>query len=315
MRRLKFVPMAAALCLAVFTAGCTQTGGAEASSKAAETQPKVQASVFEAESSSAAAVGEGESTALNTDGDKVRVGISWASDTIDEDAQAYHDAVEKAGGEPVFLPQIITSEDAQAALQSVDALVMTGGEDIDPGYYGAEPDAQLGEINEERDISDALLLTAALEEDFPTLCTCRGMQLLNVLSGGSLYQDLPTQYESNLVHRDPELKNYAKHDIEVKNGSILEEAFGGVGGVREVNSWHHQAIDRLGDNLEVLATAPDGIIESVIRTDKSFMLGVQFHPEGLIEEGDEDALHFYTLLMEQARGDSKTEDVPVKAAA
>lgn len=309
MRRYQFLPMLAALCLAAFTAGCGQSNGTDASASAGQETPA--ASMTEESSALESVEGEGETIALAGDGEKVRVGISWASDTIDEDAQAYHDAVAKAGGEPVYLPQIVTAEDAKAALASVDALVMAGGEDIDPSYYGAEPNEKLETVNEVRDVSDALLLTAALEEDFPTLCTCRGMQLLNVLSGGSLYQDLPTQYESDLEHRDPERKAYAKHEIEVKNGSILEDAFGGVGGVREVNSWHHQAIDRLGSDLEVLATAPDGIVESVIRTDKSFMLGVQFHPEGMIEEGDEDALHFYKLLIGQAQ----TAETPMEKAA
>jgi putative glutamine amidotransferase len=177
---------------------------------------------------------------------------------------------------------------------------MTGGEDIDPSYYGEEPNEKLETVNEVRDTSDSLLIKAALDEDIPMLCTCRGMQFLNVLSGGTLYQDLPTQNPSDIEHRDPDRKVFAKHEITVDKDNIVAAAFGGEG-TYTVNSWHHQAVDQLGDNLKVVATAPDGIIEAIVREDKDYVMGLQFHPEAMIAEGDDSFLAFYTNLIDQAK--------------
>ena len=210
------------------------------------------------------------------------------------------DAVTKAGGEAIYLPQIKTEEDAKNALAEIDALVMTGGEDIDPSYYGEEPNEKLETVNEDRDTSDSLLIKAALDEDIPMLCTCRGMQFLNAISGGTLYQDLPTQNPSDIDHRDPNREVFVKHEITVDNDNIVAAAFGGEG-TYTVNSWHHQAIDQLGDNLKVVATAPDGIIEAVVREDKDYVMGLQFHPEAMIDEGDDSFLAFYTELIDQAK--------------
>lgn len=231
---------------------------------------------------------------------KVKVGVSWNADEIDEDAQLYMDAVTKAGGEAIYLPQIKTEEDAKNALAEIDALVMTGGEDIDPSYYGEEPNEKLETVNEDRDTSDSLLIKAALDEDIPMLCTCRGMQFLNAISGGTLYQDLPTQNPSDIDHRDPNREVFVKHEITVDNDNIVATAFGGEG-TYTVNSWHHQAIDQLGDNLKVVATAPDGIIEAIVREDKDYVMGLQFHPEAMIDEGDDSFLAFYTELINQAK--------------
>ena len=232
--------------------------------------------------------------------DKIKVGVSWNADEIDEDAQLYLDAVEKAGAEAVYLPQIKTEEDAKKALSEVDALVVTGGEDIDPSYYNAEPDEKLEDVNEARDTSDSILITEALDEDIPMLATCRGMQFLNVLSGGTLYQDLPTQNPSEIVHRDPNHEEWVKHEITVDADNIVAYAFGGEG-TYTVNSWHHQAVDKLGDNLKVVATAPDGVVEAIVREDKTYVMGLQFHPEAMIDEGDDSFLSFYTELIDQAK--------------
>lgn len=251
------------------------------------------------ETTVAATKAETEASTDTTE-DKIKVGVSWNADEIDEDAQLYLDAVEKAGGEAVYLPQIKTEEDAKNALAEVDALVVTGGEDIDPSYYNAEPDEKLEDINEARDTSDSILITEALDEDIPMLATCRGMQFLNVLSGGALYQDLPTQNPSEIVHRDQNHEEWVKHEITVDADNIVADAFGGAG-TYTVNSWHHQAVDKLGDNLKVVATAPDGVVEAIVREDKTYVMGLQFHPEAMIDEGDDSFLTFYTNLIDQAK--------------
>ena len=230
--------------------------------------------------------------------DKVKVGISWAADEIDEDAKMYADAVIKAGGEPVFLPLIQNDADAQKAIKDIDVVILTGGDDVDPALYNEEPHEKLEELNKIRDISDVALIKASLEEDMPMLGTCRGMQLLNSLSGGTLYQDLLSQNPTDIIHRDPEKKDFVKHPMTLEDGNILADAIG-KSGEFEVNAWHHQAIKDLGENLEVVATSPDGIIEAVVKTDKSFVIGVQYHPEELISHNDEGSLNLYKALVNE----------------
>lgn len=296
MRKMKRITSTALLAMSLaFSLMACGTKSEPATTTAAATTE----AATEADTTVAATEAETEVLPDTTD-DKVKVGVSWNADEIDEDAQLYLDAVEKAGGEAVYLPQIKTEEDAKKALAEVDALVVTGGEDIDPSYYDAEPDEKLEDVNEARDTSDSILITEALDEDIPMLATCRGMQFLNVLSGGTLYQDLPTQNPSEIVHRDPNHEEWVKHEITVDADNIVADAFGDAG-TYTVNSWHHQAVDKLGDNLKVVATAPDGVVEAIVREDKTYVMGLQFHPEAMIDEGDDSFLTFYTNLIDQAK--------------
>ena len=265
-----------------------------------KSEPAADTTAAEAEVTETESEAETAEEAANDEEEKVKVGVSWNADEIDKDAQLYIDAVTKAGGEAIYLPQIKTEDDAKNALAEIDALVVTGGEDIDPSYYDEEPNEKLETVNEVRDTSDSLLIKAALDEDIPMLCTCRGMQFLNVLSGGTLYQDLPTQNPSDIDHRDPNGKVFAKHEITVDKDNIVAAAFGGEG-TYTVNSWHNQAVDQLGDNLKVVATAPDGVVEAIVREDKDYVMGLQFHPEAMIAEGDDSFLAFYTNLIDQAK--------------
>ena len=246
-------------------------------------------------------------TEAANDAPKVAVGISWQED-IDqeehgEDLMAYINTVEKAGGEPVLLPLVETQDEAKAELEKVDCLIMTGGEDVDPSYYGEEPDPNLEDVNKERDVSDMAFLQEAIDEDMPTLCTCRGMQVLNVLSGGSLIQDIPTSEqfkEQTIVHRDPEEVDFTYHDLTIEEDSLLAKIVGDT--TLNANSWHHQGVKEVGDNLKVTATSEDGMIEGLERTDCSYIVGVQFHPEWHVEEGDDSFLVFFTDLMNQVDG-------------
>lgn len=262
--------------------------------------------------------GSGDSGSSDADNDaagdaqKVAVGISWQED-IDqeehgEDLMAYINTVEKAGGEPVLLPLVKDQEEAKAELEKVDCLIMTGGEDVDPAYYNEEPDPNLEDVNKERDVSDMAFLQEAIDEDMPVLCTCRGMQVLNVLSGGSLYQDIPTTEEFKeqaIVHRDPEEIDFTYHDLTIDKDSQLARIVGGT--TLNANSWHHQGVKDVGDNLKVTATSEDGCIEGLERTDCSYVVGVQFHPEWSVEEGDDSFLVFFTDLMDQTATDDTEE--------
>lgn len=159
--------------------------------------------------------------------------------------------------------------------------------------------------NEDRDVSDSILIEAALDKDIPMLATCRGEQFLNAVCGGTLYQDIPSQHFSDVkvTHRDQEKKDWAMHEITVDPDNIVADAFGDAG-TYTVNSWHHQAVKDLGENLKVVAVADDGIIEAYVKEDSSYVMGVQFHPEGMLAEGDESFLQFYTNLIEAAKPES-----------
>lgn len=233
---------------------------------------------------------------------KVRVGVSWVADypdgDYDEDTQAYIDAVIKAGGEPVYLPCATDEESARAALSEVDCWILTGGEDINPAYYGEEPDALLEEVNDARDVSDFAYASVALADDIPTLATCRGFQLIDVLCGGSLYQDIPNECADAVSHRDPELEDFAYHTIVIEDeNSLVAKAMGGAG-TYTVNSWHHQGVDEVGEGLKVTAVAEDGMVEAFEKEGHRFLCCVQFHPEWHVDDGSDEFLTFFTMLME-----------------
>jgi putative glutamine amidotransferase len=240
--------------------------------------------------------------------DTVRVGIAWLADfedgQVDEDTQAYLDAIAVAGGEAVLLPQATDATSADEALAMVDCIIMTGGEDIDPSLYGQEADEMLEEINTARDTSDYWMITEALAQDVPMLATCRGMQMLNVVCGGTLIQDIPTQYSTEVSHRDPELEDFAYHTITVEADSLLSEIMADTLGEDmqlEVNSWHHQGVETVGEGLVVTSYADDGLVESLEIPGTTFVMGVQFHPEWFVEDGDLAYLPFFLRLMEAAK--------------
>jgi|GEM_PF-443301 len=235
-------------------------------------------------------------------GASVKIGLSWMEDINaeehGEDLQAYIDAVKAAGAEAVLLPLITSAEQAQNETGNIDALIMTGGGDIDPAEYGEAPSDLLEDVDTARDKSDLLLLKAAIDKDIPVLATCRGMQVLNVLQGGTLYQDIPTQFGTSILHRSVDQVDFAYHDITVKSGSFIDQIMGKTR--FSVNSWHHQGIKDLGKGLEVTATSDDGMIEAVELQGAAFVLGVGFHPEWLVADGQTEFLAFFERLIEEA---------------
>jgi gamma-glutamyl-gamma-aminobutyrate hydrolase PuuD len=195
---------------------------------------------------------------------------------------SYVDTVAAAGGCPVLLPPFEggVGEDAAAAsvVARLDALVLVGGGDIDPARYGQAPDAATSGVDPQRDASEVALLRASLEVDLPVLAVCRGMQLLNVILGGTLFQHVPAVV-GNDAHQ-PARGCFADVDVTTEAGSAVAKMLGESATVR---CSHHQAIDRLGDGLVVTARAGDGLIEAVELPAARFVVGVQWHPE---EEGD-----------------------------
>ncbi|HEX5028894.1 MAG TPA: gamma-glutamyl-gamma-aminobutyrate hydrolase family protein [Gaiellaceae bacterium] len=201
---------------------------------------------------------------------------------------AYVDAIEKAGGRAVVIPP--AEEDIEDTLDTLDAIVFSGGADIDPARYGAEPHPETDVPQTRRDAGELALLRAALERDMPTLAICRGFQLLNVARGGDLVQHLPEQVGNDDHKRVPGV--FAVHPVEVKEGSRLGDI---VGATQEVTSHHHQALGRVGDGLVESAWAADGTLEAVEDPSQRFVVGVQWHPEA-----SQDAALF-AALVEEAR--------------
>lgn len=194
---------------------------------------------------------------------------------------AYVRALEAAGLVPLVLPPL-NAANAERALDAVSGLVLTGGEDVAPWRYGESPHRALGSVNEARDAFELALIAAARDRGLPTLAICRGIQVLNVALGGTLVQDIPSECPTALPHAPGDGRAKRVHEIGVDSGSRLAEALGADR--LPVNSAHHQSIARVADGLRVTARAPDGIVEGVEwATDEWWAVGVQWHPEELIE--------------------------------
>ena len=192
----------------------------------------------------------------------------------------YVKAVRKAGAMPVLLP-IVDPDDAAAMLEMVDALIITGGADVDPVNYNAPADPRLGATDPVRDAADLAITRAAVDSNVPTLATCRGIQVLNVAMGGSLVQHVDE-------HMRVDMYNEEVHDVEIDPASRLATILGtaAIG----VNSMHHQVIDRLGTGVRAVAHNHDGHIEAIELDTAPAVLGVQWHPELLRHRGDHLAL-------------------------
>jgi putative glutamine amidotransferase len=187
----------------------------------------------------------------------------------------YVDSVKRAGGIPVVIPSV-GQELAPACGQNVDAVVLSGGGDMDPYHFREEPRRGLGEVSPDRDLFELALARWALSNDVPMLGVCRGMQVLNVAAGGSLHQDI----RSRQLHYQTAPRQYPSHDILITDDTILQSLLGQAKEDR-VNSFHHQAVNQPGKGVVVSAVARDGVVEALEFSDKKFAIGVQWHPETL----------------------------------
>ncbi len=186
----------------------------------------------------------------------------------------YHQAVRRAGARAVLVPP--GEEDVAGLLDTVDAVVVTGGGDVDPTRWGAAPHPETYGVSELRDDFELELVARAVERELPMLAICRGMQVLNVALGGSLVQHLPDEVGETVVHRaDP--PGPLPHLVKVEPETLLAEAMGAS--EVEIASWHHQGLERLGAGLRAVASAPDGVVEAVALDGHPFLLAVQWHPE------------------------------------
>jgi len=201
----------------------------------------------------------------------------------------YVSRVVDAGGLPFVLSPALGAERAGAALEGMGGLLLSGGADIAPARYGATPSPRLGDVEPERDGFELALLDLARTRGLPVLAICRGLQLVNVASGGTLWQDLPSERPGAVAHRQSEPRNVRTHDVRIARGTRTAETLG-VGTLR-TNSMHHQAVRDLGAGLVATGWSEDGVIESLEAADfAGWLVGVQWHPEDLEEGGPDDGL-------------------------
>jgi putative glutamine amidotransferase len=197
----------------------------------------------------------------------------------------YVRAVERAGGRAVLVPP--DDEGNEEVLDALDGLIFSGGNDMEPGVYGADPHTATNGTNPERDLGELALLTAALERDLPVLAICRGFEVLNIARGGDLVQHLP-DVVGHEEHRET-LGEFSEHGVRVDPSSRIGEVRG------PVMSHHHQGIGKIGDGLREVAWADDGTVEGIEDPEKPFVVGVLWHPEA----GEDQRL--FEQLVEAAR--------------
>ena len=209
---------------------------------------------------------------------------------------AYMNGVQHGGGIPVIIPFSESEEEIDALAQRLDGFLFTGGEDIDPAMYGQGKMALCEKTSACRDNLEKILFKKALKYKKPVLGICRGVQFINVMLGGSLYQDIKTQVvpTSPIIHSQGKPYEVPVHSVEIYSNTPLY-SLAGKNGIK-VNSLHHQAILRLAETLSPAAIAPDGIVEAVYMPTERFVLGVQWHPELMFENDPVSASIFKALV-------------------
>ena len=214
---------------------------------------------------------------------------------------AYVRAVLLAGGVPLVLSPLVGVGHNPEILEVIDGLVLTGGEDVDPAHYGHDPHERLGDVDPLRDAFELALFRDAQARSLPVLAICRGIQLVNVAMGGTLWQDLPSERAGALDHSPRSARDDRTHPVNIVPGSRLAQALRTVR--CDVNSFHHQAIRDLAPGLQVTAAAPDGEIEGVERSGPGpWLLAVQWHPEEFHHHGEAPDHGLFKALMDAAAG-------------
>ena len=209
----------------------------------------------------------------------------------------YLDGIRAAGGVPVVLPLAADDTDVEALADAFDGFLFTGGPDVAPALYGAEDQVGLQGLCPERDALESALFQAVMRTDKPILGICRGIQFINAALGGTLWQDLPSQHPSEVIHRQPKPFNTPIHPVSLSGPirTLLGKD------MLMVNSHHHQAVKDLAPGLVPMAVAPDGIVEAVeLVSATRFLWAVQWHPELLFDK-DPDSLALFQHFIAQAK--------------
>jgi len=211
--------------------------------------------------------------------------------------QSYCRALEMAGGAPVLIPLLSDEQALWDIYQRLDGLLLAGGGDIAPHHFGQVRTAKVSYVDPPRDRVEMLLVRRAVADDLPVLAICRGIQVLNVALGGTLYQDIPSQIPHALRHNfhPDHPRNFLGHEVVVQDETRLAHILGAS--CIRVNSFHHQAVKEVSSELCVAAFAPDGVIEAVEAQDRRFVVGVQWHPEELVRD-DPRMVRLFKALVE-----------------
>ena len=214
-------------------------------------------------------------------------------------APGYYASILKAGGIPFIIPPFDDDNILINLLDNIDGLLLTGGGDINPLFLKEEPVKELHSINPHRDRQELLLARLAANRQIPVLGICRGIQVMNAALGGSLYQDIYSQAEGKLIKHSQDLdRAYASHTVRIEEDSLLAKIMGQT--ILPVNSFHHQAVKDPAPGFRVSARATDGIIEAIESKEYKSMLGVQWHPECFILNGDECMMPLFDWLLHEA---------------
>ena len=206
--------------------------------------------------------------------------------------------LEAAGGLPVVIPPLDLAA-VEAMIDRLDGVCLSGGPDLDPAEYDERQHPELGPVHPELDRFELEVARTADARGLPILAICRGLQALNVARGGSLYQHLPDRPGTRIAHRQSEPGDQVTHPVDIATGSLLSRVMRTRRA--DVNSFHHQAVRRLGRGLSAVAWAPDGVIEGIEDPEGAFLLGVQWHAETLIERSEHASL-FEALVKASGRG-------------
>jgi putative glutamine amidotransferase len=212
---------------------------------------------------------------------------------------AYLRSVSAAGGVPLVLSPLIGASNAAHALDGVDGLVLTGGEDIDPAWYNSDRSPLLDPPSRERDLFELALFAAGRQRELPILGICRGIQLINVALGGTLHQDLPSERPGPVDHNRAGTRTDRSHAIRVAPGSLAAEALGATS--LRVNSFHHQGIRDLAPGLVATGWGEDELVEAVEGAEgQPWMLAVQWHPEEMHADAGAPDRGLFKALVERA---------------
>ena len=205
--------------------------------------------------------------------------------------RTYTEAIRHEGAVPFMVSGPFSDDDAGRVLEGFDGLLLTGGGDLAPRYLGETPHPRLGTVEPERDVLEWALIGHALSRGLPVLGICRGSQMLAARAGGGIWQDIESQVPGALQHVQKAPRGHESHSVQIVPESLGAAVFEGRSELW-VNSFHHQAVRSLPAGWRVFATAPDGVIEGFERVDGGFALGIQWHPEGLVEEDPVQRLPF-----------------------
>jgi putative glutamine amidotransferase len=221
-------------------------------------------------------IGASTSIALSKDGERAVLNSTYLA------------AVQAAGGVPVLLPPQLDERARETLFLRLDGVLLTGGGDMDPARFGETPHPTVAGVSPDRDRLEIALVEHALGRRLPVLAICRGVQVLNVALGGSLYQDVPSQIDTQVQHDQTRPRHEPTHKVTIEEDSRLADVLGAT--QLEVNSFHHQGIKALGRGLRAVAHSDDGLIEGAELPERErFVLGVQWHPEELAVHPDGDS--------------------------